>query len=81
MGKTDMKSTGFRIVAVAMMPLAVFANAYKGAELRTKEAYVYGRFEARYETAVGVRAGVGERQQRGRVRQQSAKVVKRRLTE
>lgn len=33
--------------------LSVSAKNYKGAELRTKEAYLYGRFEVRYKASAG----------------------------
>ncbi len=38
---------------ILLIPLLCPAKNYKGAELRTKEAYVYGRFEARYKAAQG----------------------------
>jgi hypothetical protein len=36
------------ILGLGMFCVSGFAKTYKGAELRTKDAYVYGRFEVRY---------------------------------
>ncbi len=48
------KSIGRLFVSsLLLLPVLSLAKNYKGAELRTKEAYVYGRFEARYKAAQG----------------------------
>jgi len=41
------------VFSFILIPLLGLAKDYKGAELRTKEGYVYGRFEARYKAAQG----------------------------
>lgn len=38
---------------LTMLPALVFAKPYRGAELRTNEAYTYGRFVVRYQSAPG----------------------------
>ena len=36
------------LYAVLLIPASEFAKDFKGAELRTKDSYLYGRIEARY---------------------------------
>lgn len=38
---------------VGLLPAIVFTKPYRGAELRTNEAYTYGRFSVRYQSAPG----------------------------
>ncbi|MCD6116672.1 family 16 glycosylhydrolase [bacterium] len=41
------------ILIVFISTITVYAKNYKGAELRTKQAYLYGRFEVRYKASWG----------------------------
>ncbi|MFZ5519261.1 MAG: family 16 glycosylhydrolase [Candidatus Zhuqueibacterota bacterium] len=45
----------FRIVVMLLFVIgsSVFSKEYKGGELRTKESYLYGRFEVRYKASPG----------------------------
>lgn len=43
----------FTSILFLLLPIASFGKDYKGAEYRTKESYIYGRFEARYKPPRG----------------------------
>lgn len=40
-------------IFLLVLTLNLFAKPYKGAELRTKESYLYGRFEVRFKASAG----------------------------
>ncbi|MDZ7270527.1 MAG: family 16 glycosylhydrolase, partial [candidate division KSB1 bacterium] len=49
-----MKARVLPVVAMLCLLVAsVAAKNYKGAELRTRESFLYGRFEARYKASAG----------------------------
>jgi len=44
---------GILLLCICGLAADLAAKDYKGAELRTREAYLYGRFEVRYKSAAG----------------------------
>ena len=48
-----MKFFSRAIISLLLLNSLSLGKDYKGGELRTKEAYVYGRFETRYKPPLG----------------------------